>query len=102
MARRQLGNPAQVMQQAPHMIDVIVHAKAPLHEFGHARTSPQVGVKTSGLCTFEQQRFEPTFVLGRQFRWPSWRRLGSHSSLTATSRCRLPPPNAAAIYSNAP
>jgi hypothetical protein len=90
------------MQQPPNMIDVIVHAKATLHELGHARTSPQVSVKTSGLRTFEQQCFEPTFVLSRQFGWPSWRRLGSYPSLTASARCRLPTPDAAPIHANAP
>jgi hypothetical protein len=90
------------MQQPPDMIDVILDAKTTLHQFGHARTSPQVRVETGGLRTFEQQRFEPTFVLSRQLGWPSWRRLGSYSSLTASSRCRLPTPNAAAIHANAP
>src|SRR5882672_8083093 len=90
------------MQQAPDMINVIVHAKPTLHELGHARTSPQLSVKPSGLRTFEQQRFEPTFVLSRQFGWPAWRRLRSYSSLTTSSRCRLPTPNAAAIYADAP
>jgi hypothetical protein len=90
------------MQQPPDMIDVILDAKTPLHQLGHARTSPQIGVKTSGLRTFEQQRFEPTFVLSRQFGWPSWRRLGSYSSLTTSSCCRLPTPNAAPIHANAP
>ena len=55
------------MQQPPDMIDVIVDAKTALHQLGHARTSPQVSVETSGLRTFEQQRFQPTFVLRRQF-----------------------------------
>ncbi|HEY2865373.1 MAG TPA: hypothetical protein VGK37_17270 [Casimicrobiaceae bacterium] len=90
------------MQQTPDMIDVVVDAKTTLHELGHARTSPQVSVETSGLRTFEQQRLESTFVLSRQFRWPSWRRLGSYSSFAASSRCRLPTSNAAAIHANAP
>src|ERR1700694_3322434 len=101
MARRQLGTPAQVMQQPPDMIDVIVDAKTPLHQLGHARTSPQVSVETSGLRPFEQQRFKPTFVPNGQLGWPSWRRLGAYSSLTASSRRRLPPSNAAAIHANA-
>jgi hypothetical protein len=90
------------MQQAPDMIDVIVHAKATLHQLGHARTTPQVRVETSGLRTFEQQRFEPAFVLSRQFGWPSRRQLGSYSSLTASSRCRFPTSNAAPIHADAP
>src|SRR6266496_2959790 len=90
------------MQQAPDMINMIVDAKATLYEFGNPRTSPQIGVKTSGLRTFEQQRFEPTLVLSRQFGWPSRRGLRTHSSFASSSRCRLPPPNAAAINSNAP
>jgi hypothetical protein len=84
------------------MIDVIVHAKATLYQLGHARTSPQVGVKAGGLRTSEQQRFEPTFVLSAQFGWPSWRGLGAYSSLTTSSRCRFPTPNAAPIYPHAP
>src|SRR5450631_2336918 len=90
------------MQQPPDMIDVILDAKTMLHQFGHARTSPQVGVETGGLRTFEQPRFEPTLVLSRQFGGPSWRRLGAHSSLTTSSRCRLPTPNAAAIHAYPP
>jgi hypothetical protein len=90
------------MQQSPDMINVILDAKTTLHEFGYAWTSPQVGVETGGLRTFEQQCFEPPFVLSRQFGWPSRRRLGSYSGLTVSSRYRLPPPNAAAIHADAP
>jgi hypothetical protein len=82
------------MQQPPDMIDVIVDAKTALHQLDHPRTSPQVSVETSGLRTSEQQRFQPTFVLRRQFGWPSWRRLGADSGLPAVSRCRLPTSNA--------
>jgi hypothetical protein len=90
------------MQQPTNMIDVILDAKTALHEVGHARTSPQVSVETGSLRTFEQQRFEPPFVLSRQFGRPSWRRLGPYSSLATSSRCRLPTPNTAAIHANAP
>jgi hypothetical protein len=90
------------MQQPPDMIDVILDAKTTLHQLGHAWTSPQVGVETSGLRTLEQQRFEPTFVLSRELGWSSWRGPSSYSSLTPSSRCRLPTPNAAAIHANAP
>jgi hypothetical protein len=90
------------MQQPPDMIDVIVDAKTALHELGHARTRPQVGVETRGLRTFEQQRFEPTFVLSGQLRWPSWRWLGAYSSFASSSRRRLPTSNAAAIHADAP
>src|SRR2546425_12138915 len=90
------------MQQPPDMINVIVDAKATLHQFGNTRTSPQIGVKTSGLRTFKQQRFESTFVLSREFGWPSRRGLGAYSSFASSSRCRLPTPNAAPIDSNAP
>ena len=79
------------MQQPPDMIDVIVDAKTTLHEFGHARTSPQVSVETSGLRTFEQQRFEPTFVL-QPSAWmavlaPAWLVLQPHRVVA------LPPSN---------
>src|SRR5438034_11829358 len=84
------------------MIDVILNAETTLHEFGHARTSPQISVETSSLRTFEQQRFQPTFVLSGQFGRPSWCWLGSYSSLTPASRCRLPTSNATAIHTNAP
>jgi hypothetical protein len=90
------------MQQPPDVIDVILDAKTTLHQFRHPRTSPQISVETGGLRAFEQQRFEPPFVLSRQFGWSSWRRLGPYSSFTASSRCRLPTPNAAAIHANAP
>jgi hypothetical protein len=90
------------MQQPPDMIDVIFDAKTTLHQFGHPRTRPQVGVETGGLRTFEQQRFQPTLVLRCQFGRPSWRRLGSYSRLTASSCRRLPTPNAAAIHAYAP
>ena len=73
MARRQLWAPAQVMQQSPDMINVVVHGKPTLHQFGHPWTSPQVSVKASGLRPFEQQRFQPTFVSSREFRRSSWR-----------------------------
>ena len=102
VACRQLRTPAQLMQQPPDMIDVIVHAKASLHDLGHARTSPQIGVKAGRLRAFKQQRFEPALVLSCQLGGTSRRRLGPHSSLAASSRGRLPAPHAAPIHTDAP
>ena len=101
VAGRQLRTPAQLMQQPPDMIHVIVHAKTSLHEFDHARTSPQIGIKAGGLRAFEQQCFEPALVLSRELGRTSRRRLGPHSSFAASSRRRFPTSHAAPIHPDA-
>lgn len=100
--RRLLRGPAQIMQQAPHMIDVIVHVQPLRNDLSHARTGPQIGVKARGLCALEQQRLQPALVFGRQLRWPSRGRPGVHSGLTPASRRRLPASHAAAIHADSP
>ena len=46
--------PAQIVQQPADMIDVIVHAKASLDVFSHARTGPTIGRKSGGPRALEQ------------------------------------------------
>lgn len=101
-ARGHLRTPAQLMQQPPHMIDVIAHAKASFHEIHHARTGPQIGIKASGLRALEQERLQPTLVSGGQLGWAPGRRLGPHPRLATSSRCRLPAPHAAPINADTP
>jgi hypothetical protein len=83
------------------MIDVIAHAKAPFDEFGYPWTSPKFGVKPRGLRPFEQQRLEPTPMLGVQLGWATWRGPGAHACLAASSCRPLPAPHTAPINANA-
>src|SRR6516165_7750952 len=82
------------------MIDVIVHAKALLHQFGYPRTGPQIGIKARRLCPFEQQRFQSSFVSSAELWWSSRCRLGPHSSFASSSRRCLPTAHAAPIHTN--
>ena len=59
-----LGTPTQGMQKATHMIGVIVHLEATSNPLRHARTGPQLGFKTGGLCAAKQIFFQSAAVRG--------------------------------------
>lgn len=102
VADRQLRTLAQLVQQSPNVIDVIVDAKTPPHQFRYPWTGPQIGVEASGLRTFEQQRFQPSFVRSSKLRPSSLRRLGLHSCFASPSCRCLPAAHAPSVNIDAP
>jgi hypothetical protein len=99
-ARGFLRTPSQIVQHAPDVVDVVLHAEALLDQLRHARTGPQIGAKAGRHWPLQQQPLQFALVLGGELRRPATRRARAHTLLTRTACRRLPSAHAAPIHAD--
>ena len=97
---RLLGAPAQRMQDASDVVDMIANSKDLLDHLNDPGTGPEVRRKARPAGASKQDRFQS--LLGPRVEpWrPPWQWLGSNSSRPALQEARFPAPDAAAVNSN--
>lgn len=85
-----LTGPAQRMQQASHIIDVITHTELLLNDIRHAGTGPQVGAIARLQRTTQENFLQLPFLGGIESRCPAGVRFGGKGFDASFLPRRLP------------
>ena len=97
-----LRAPAQSVQQAADMIDVIMDTKRLVDDLADTRTSPQICGVACGSGSTKQNRLERFFGDLAQLGGPARCRLGPNRPVPFLQESRLPPAYAAPAYAEPP